>query len=111
MKRTVLFVGNESPLNDEFDDFIVNHKGHALFSNTLEQSIQALDSHSIDMVVLTLHKLEDASILNYINKFHPAIQVLISTNKEYDELISTLIRGRYSIVKFPLKLEELNSFI
>jgi len=59
MKRSVLFVGNVNPLHEEIQDSVLARQAHACFSITAEQSIRALDSHPINLVMLTLHQLEE----------------------------------------------------
>ena len=111
MKRNILFIGYEPSLNEEIKDFIVHRHGEAFFSNSIEQSIHILDESTISTVVLTLHKLGDAAILKYINQYYPGVKVLISASKEYDDIIHVFNKGNFSMLKQPLKLEELNSFI
>jgi DNA-binding NtrC family response regulator len=108
MKRKVLFIGYEPSLNEEIKDFILTHKGEAFFTNSVEDSIHVLDEKPINTVVLTLHKLGDAAILKYINQYFPDIKVLISASKEYDDIINVFNKGRYSMLKQPFRLKELN---
>ena len=108
MKRKVLFIGYEPSLNEEIQDYILTHEGEAFFTTTVEESIHVLDESSINTVVLTLHKLGDAAILKYINQYFPDIKVLISASKEYDDIINVFNKGRYSMLKQPFRLRELN---
>jgi DNA-binding NtrC family response regulator len=110
MKRSFLFIGYEPSLYVEIMDFMHEHHGEALFSNSTEQSISTLNEFPVEAVVLTLHKLNDAAILKYINQYYPGVKVLIAASKEYDDLIDVFNKGHYSMLKQPLKLEELNLF-
>ena len=111
MKRIFLFIGYEPSLNEEIKDFMHDHEGEALFSNTVEQAIHMLDETSIDTVVLTLHKLGDAAVLKYINQYYPGVKVLIAASKEFDDIIHVFNKGKFSMLKQPLKLKELYSFM
>ncbi len=111
MKRNILFIGYEPPLYDEIRDFIYSRNGLAYFSANVEQSLHALSIHPIDMVVLMMYKPEDAALLNYINRNYPEIEVLVSASKEYEEMISIFNEGHFSVLRHPLKLQELKEFI
>jgi hypothetical protein len=111
MKRTFLFIGYESSMYDEIADFIHERDGDVFFSDSIEQSIHVLDEAPIDTVILTLHKLGDAAILKYINQYYPDVKVLISASKEYDDIIHVFNIGKFSLLREPLKLKELNTFI
>lgn len=111
MKRSFLFIGYESYLYDEIEDFIHEREGDVFFSSSIDQSIHVLDEAHVDTVILTLHKLGDAAILRYINKYYPGVKVLVSASKEYNDIIHTFHKGNFSVLKDPLKLKELNAFI
>ena len=111
MKRNILFIGYEPPLYDEIRDFIYSRNGQAFFSVNVEQSINLLSTHPVDMVVLMMYKPEDAALLNFINRNYPEIEVLVSASKEYKEMISIFNEGHFSVLKHPLKLQELKEFI
>jgi len=111
MKRTVLFIGYDSPVEQEIGDYIRDTASATYFAQTHEQAIQVLDDHPIESVVLNLRSMNDAVILRYINRYYPEIRIVVSANKEFEEIISVLNQQNYSRLPQPLKLEELKGVI
>jgi DNA-binding NtrC family response regulator len=111
MKRTFLFIGYDFPVEIEIGEYIRDKSSNAYFAHSKEQAIKTLDKFPIDTVVVTLHKLEDVAILKYINQYHTDTRVLVSATPEFDEIIKIFNQGNYSMLKQPLKLEELIDFI
>jgi len=107
MKRTFLFIGYDFPVEVEIGEYIRDKASDAYFAHNNEQAIRALDQYPIDTVVITMHKLEDAAILKYINQYYKDIKVLVSATREFDEIIRIFNQGNYSMLRQPLKLEEL----
>ena len=111
MKRQVLFIGYDSVIQDEISEFLRDRGGRAWFSDTSDRSIRFLEEHPINVVVLSMHSLSDASIIHYINSNFPHIQVIVSTNPEYEEIIAVLSKRNFLLLHQPLKLKELGGFI
>jgi DNA-binding NtrC family response regulator len=107
MKRNFLFIGYDSPVESEIGEYIRDRRSAAHFAHSNEQAIHMLDEFPIDVVVITLHKLEDAAILKYINQYYQEIKVLVAASKEFDDIIKVFNQGNYSMLRQPLKLEEL----
>ncbi len=111
MKRHVLFIGYDSTLQEEIREFLKDRDGDAQFSDTTDRSIRILSENPVDTVVLSMHSLGDAAILKYINQYYPDIRVLISANKEFDDIINVFNKGRFGLLKQPLKLEDLSDYV
>ena len=107
MKRSVLFVGYDSPVEKEIGDYIRDIASEVFFGSTHEQAIRILNDHAIESVVLNLRSMNDAVILRYINRYHPDIHVVISANREFEENIEVLTEPSYAHLPQPLSLEKL----
>jgi len=110
MHKSFLFIGYENNLRDEIRDFIHGYDGVAHFADSTEQSIHILERNKIDIVVLSLHRIGDAAILNYIDLYFPEIKVLIKATHEFDTIFQILNKGNYSMISDPFKLKELISY-
>ena len=111
MKRIILFIGYDSQIEKEIRDYIHDIAAAIYFAQNHEQAIQTLGDHPVGIVVLNLRAMNDAIILRYINRYYPEIQVVVSANKEFDEVISIFHQANYSRLPQPLRLEELKSMI
>jgi hypothetical protein len=108
--KSFLFIGYENNLKDEIRDFIYGYDGEALFADSTEHAIHMLEKNKVDVVVLALHRIGDAAILNYINLYFPKIKVLIKATHEFDTIFQILNKGNYSLISDPMKLKELISY-
>ena len=111
MKRTVLFIGYDSPVEQEIGDYIRDMASATYFAHTHEQAMHILNDHNIESVVLNLRSMTDAVILRYINRYYPEIHVVVSANKEFEEIISVFNQQNYDRLPQPLKLDELKGVI
>jgi DNA-binding NtrC family response regulator len=111
MKRTVLFIGYDAPVELEIGDYIRDMASASYFAQTHEQAIKILDDHRVESVVLNLRSMTDAVILRYINRYYPKIHVVVSANKEFEEIISVFKQQDYDRLPQPLKLEGLKGVI
>jgi hypothetical protein len=109
MKRTVLFIGYDIPVEAEIEEYVKSKSSVAYFARSNEQAIRILDEISINTVILNLRNLNDAVILRYVNRYYPDIHVVISANKEFDEMISIFNHANYARLPGPFRLEELGA--
>ena len=110
MKKAYLFIGYDVSEESEIREFITNRSSKAFFATTNELAAQVLDEHSIDTAIIYMRSMNDAVILRYINKYYPEVQVVVSANKEFDEVISIFHQGTYSHMPRPFRLEELDAW-
>lgn len=111
MKRNVLFIGYDVLLQPEIEEYLKGHSAAAYFALTNEQAIRTLDEIPIHKIVLNLRSLQDAVILRYVNMYHHNIQVVVSANREFDEVISIFNRTAYERLPRPFRLEELGTVL
>lgn len=111
MKRNVLFVGYDSPVEDEIGEYIRDHSSQVHFAHTHDQAIRVLDDHQPDTVIVNLRSLSDAMIIRYITQYHPEIHLVISASEELDEIISIFNENSFSRLSQPFSLEKIRSMI
>ena len=109
MNKTYLFIGYDASEQAEISEFIANRKSRSYFASTNEQVIRLLDDTNVDTVVIYMHSMNDAVILRYINRYYPETKVVVSANKDFDEVISIFRKGIYSRMPRPFKLDELET--
>ena len=103
----ILFAHYDPEIQKEIDDFLKLMDAKIYFSVNTEETIRILNEKTIEMVVLKINNMRDASILKYINDYYKDLEVLIMASKEYDEIISAFIRGHFTLIQQPVKLAEL----
>jgi DNA-binding NtrC family response regulator len=111
MKRIILFIGYDSQVVQEIGDYIRDIAAATYFAQNHEQAIQILDDHPVEIAVLNLRSMTDAVVLRYISRYYPEIHVVVSANKEFDEIISVFNQQNYSRLPQPLKLQELKTML
>ena len=109
MKKTYLFIGYDPSEEAEISEFIINHSSVPFFATSNDRAIRILDEQAVDTVVIYMRNMNDAVILRYVNKYYPRIRVVISANKEFDEMIGIFNEGSYSRLPRPFRLEELGT--
>lgn len=109
MKKNYLFVGYDTWEAEEISEFIKKNSSSAVFAASNEHAIRILDDIPIDIVVVYMRSMNDAVILRYVNRYFPEVRVVVSANKEFDELISIFHKGIFSRLPRPFKLDELNT--
>ena len=103
----ILFIHDDPEIQEEIREFLTIPNGEVLFSKTTSEAMVVLNAKKIDLVVLKINNMRDASILKYINDYYKDLEVLIMASKEYDEIISVFTTGHYKLFRQPLKLNEL----
>ena len=111
MKRQVLFVGYDNSNQAEISAFLDSHEGEARFAVSTDMAIQMLEAEPISAVVLKIRQLNDAAILQYINRYYPEIKVLVSAGQRFDNIINIFSRGNFKLLHQPLKLKELGMLL
>jgi DNA-binding NtrC family response regulator len=109
MNKTYLFIGYDASEQAEISEFITSRNSRSYFAGTNEQVIHILDDLNVDTVVIHMHSMNDAVILRYVNRYYPGIKVVVSANKDFDEVISIFRKGIFSRMPRPFRLEELDA--
>ncbi len=98
-------------MHGEFNEFAHDIDASDYYSNSLEKSITILNEHPIDIVVLKISKLSDASILKYLNDYYKNIKVLLSARKDFEEALTIFSQVSYEKIESPMGLPELKSHL
>jgi DNA-binding NtrC family response regulator len=111
VKRTILFIGYETPIRDELKEYLSNTHQEVIFSDVFEDILKELNSRNIGTVVLNMQRIEDAAILRYINRHFPKTHVLLVPGPNLKEAIPALTGGSYDLLNGPFRLEDLQKHI
>jgi DNA-binding NtrC family response regulator len=103
----LLFIHHDPEIQSEIDDFLHNEKDNCYYSRSTGDSIRILNEHPIDLVVLIINHMRDASVLKYINDNYKDLEVLLIASEEYDEIISLFSERSYKTYRLPVKLNDL----
>jgi DNA-binding NtrC family response regulator len=105
-----MFIGYGSNIQ-EIQEFLEGRNSIALFAQSTEEAIHILDEKDVSTVVLSIHQLNDAAILKYINQYYPEKEVIISASREYNEIIDLLSKGHFTVMQQPMKLKDLAAML
>ena len=103
----ILFIHHDPEIQKEIDEFLRNQKDVCFFSKNTNDTIQILNDHPIDLVVLIINHMRDAAVLKYINDNYKNLEVMLVASEEYDEIISLFSECQYKTFRLPLKLNDL----
>lgn len=105
----VLIQIKDSSTDCEIKEFTEANNDLVFISHTAEESINILSQNNIQKAVVSLKNLKDATILKYLNDYHPDIKVVVIANKAFDDIISVFKKVNYNVIHEPLKLSELKT--
>lgn len=98
-------------MHEEFNEFSHEIHANSFFSNSTEESISVLNRHTIDTVIIKIGKIEDVSVLKYINDYYKNIKVLISARKDFEEALTIFSQIHFEKVKSPMGLADLKGHL
>ncbi len=98
-------------MHGEFNEFAQDIDANSYYSNSLEKSIAILNEQQIDIVVLKIGKLSDASILKYLNDYYKDIKVLVSARKDFEEALTIFSQVQFEKVNSPMGLADLKEYL
>jgi hypothetical protein len=105
----VLIQLKDNSADREIREFTEGNNDKVFISHSPEESIDILSNHEIHKAVVSLKSLKDTAILKYLNEYHTEVDVVVITNKAFDDIISIFQKVNYAIIHEPLKLSELNT--
>ena len=98
-------------MHGEFNEFAHDIDANDYYSNSLEKSIALLNEQQIDIVVLKIGKLSDASILKYLHDYYNNIKVLVSARKDFEEALTIFSQVQFEKVSSPMGLADLKGHL
>lgn len=107
----ILFINSDASMHEEFNEF--SHEIHAnnFYANSTEESIGVLNEQQIDTVIIKIGKIEDVSVLKYINDYYKNIKVLISARKDFEEALTIFRQIQFEKVNNPMGLADLKGHL
>ena len=108
----ILLVHDDPEIQEEIREFLTLQTRNVFFSsNNTGEAIRTLNYQTIELVVMKINNMKDASILKYVNDNYTDLEVLILASKEYNEIISAFIHGHFTLMQQPVNLAELKKKI
>lgn len=105
----ILFINSDEALQLEFNEFSSEIDASNYYSNSLMESISILNDKTIDIVILRISKLSDASILKYIHDYYKDIKILISAREDFEEALSIFKQVQFEKIKSPMVLSDIKA--
>lgn len=105
----VLVKHSNSYINTHLEDLIQDSGNVIFFANTTEKAIRILNDNKIEKIFVELNMLEEVNFIEYVNKYFPDINVLVTTNKYNNTILQTIKSGLFSVIKEPLNLKTILS--
>jgi DNA-binding NtrC family response regulator len=105
----ILIQIRETATDKEIKEFTEGDGNNVFISHSTEESIALLSKYPFDKAVISLKNINDATILKYLNDYHPEIKVVVVANKAFDDILSVFQKVNYSVIHEPLQLSELKT--
>ena len=107
----ILLINCNQFLQNELEEFIGKKCSNIFSTASALKSINILDHNSIDMVLLRMNAISDVALLNYINNNYKKIKVLLSAERNLEDVISSIKDGNYTILHDQDNLAEINKYL
>jgi hypothetical protein len=105
----ILIQIHDTAADKEIKEFTEGNNNKVFITHNTAESISQLSIRLIDKAVISLKSINDAAILKYLNDYYPDVQVVVITNKSFDDIITMFKKVNYSIIHEPLQLSELKT--
>ncbi len=107
----ILFINADPGFMKEFTDFATQFDNKVFFSKSTAESISILNDNPIDQVVLWINRFADAAILKYINDYYRNIRIYIYAEEGINDILSSISRGNFTLIKKAVKLRDLSEIL
>ena len=91
----------------EIEDMIKKIESKIYFAKTILDAIKIVEEICIDTVLINITSISDIGFIKYINDNYDRILVYISSDKPFEEAISIVRTGKYTLLHNPVLLKEL----
>jgi len=98
-------------MHEEFNEFSDEIKAKNFYANSTEESIGVLNEQKIDTVIIKIRKIEDVSVLKYINDYYKNIKVLVSARKDFEEALTIFSQINFENVSSPIGLADIKGHL
>jgi DNA-binding NtrC family response regulator len=106
----ILLINCNQFLKKELEEFIGRECSNIFSTASALKAINILDHNSIDMVLLRMNTISDVALLNYINRNYKKIKVLLSAERDLEDVIFSIKDGNYTILHDQDNLAEINKY-
>jgi len=103
----ILYINSDESIRSEFNEFAGEIDALNFYAGSTGESIIILNEHAIDIVVLKIGKLADASILKYIDDYYKHIKVMVCAREDFDEALTIFNQVHYQKLRNPMVLSDL----
>jgi DNA-binding NtrC family response regulator len=92
---------------NEMEEFFRGIPMGLFFAESVFEVLEALNSHTIDWLIMPVTCIEDTSIIKFIEERHGRVKVIILTNEELMNAVRLLNQENIICMQEPLKLMDL----
>jgi DNA-binding NtrC family response regulator len=92
---------------NELKEFFADSILFSAHSN--KAAIQKLTENAIDLALISINSTSDFGLVKYINDNFGETKVVLSIQKEMQDAVSVITKGKYTTVENPLRLKELKN--
>jgi DNA-binding NarL/FixJ family response regulator len=93
----------------ELKEYLCEYSCEVLTASDRSSIFQTLAQNQIDAVLYCLSCIDDFTIIRYINHHYPAIKVVISGDDKFCDSIENVRYGKFTSLRHPYRLNQLNS--
>ncbi|MCD4819654.1 MAG: hypothetical protein K8S23_13280 [Candidatus Cloacimonetes bacterium] len=103
----ILAINQNEFQSSEIEDMIQNLDSEIYFAKTILDAIKIVEEICIDTVLINITSISDIGFIKYINDNFDNILVYVSSDKPFEEAISIVRTGKYTLLHNPVMLREL----
>ena len=107
----VLVKYSNNYIDEHLEDLIQKSDNTIFFANTVEKAIRVLNDNKIEKIFVEINMLEEVNLIEYVNKYFPNVQVLITTNTYNESILEVIKQGIFAIIREPLNLKTILSHL
>jgi len=104
----ILIISKNNFQIKELIDFYADNV--VLSANSNKIAIQKLLENEVDLAIIVINSNLDLGIVKYINDNFKKIKMILSIEKEMQELFSVITNSSYITIENPLRLKELKKY-
>lgn len=94
-------------MNSSLNDLQSVTENTIFLSNSDSEAIKILNENKIEKIILELDNVSEICLLDYINKYFPAIPVVVITDNRNESILSVIRQSIFNIIEKPFDLERL----
>ena len=104
--KTLIFSSNKY-FAGEIKDFLSLYNDSLFYAKTNREAIRLLNKEKFDYVIIDFVMYNEFKLIKYINENYKNIKIILTMNRDLQEIISTIKNGKYNVIVQPFRLSEL----